>query len=166
VVAGAAVPQYMEITADNIDSFHFHGRPDQFPLTAVIAIPCDEKSGTLLSGRYASALATAQILAPTEVIDELLQVVFKIKRFFDLAALVIGGVTGTFLVLVVWLSVRLRRREMETMFKIGCSRWTLCWLLATEFSLVLTMAVVTAAVLAFGTVLYAPSLLREWSFLA
>jgi len=39
IVGNAAVVQYNEIAPDNIDSFHFHGDPSGFPLTAVIAVP-------------------------------------------------------------------------------------------------------------------------------
>ena len=39
VVASAKLVQYTEITAENIDSFHFHGAPEDYPLSAVIAVP-------------------------------------------------------------------------------------------------------------------------------
>ncbi len=52
IVANASVMQYNEITAQNVASFHFHGDPTSFPITAVIAVPKDEKSSTVLQGRY------------------------------------------------------------------------------------------------------------------
>ena len=39
ITANASVLQYNEITEDNIDSFHFHGDPSGFPITALIAVP-------------------------------------------------------------------------------------------------------------------------------
>ena len=39
IVANASVLQYTEITAENIDSFHFHGLVGGFPISAVIANP-------------------------------------------------------------------------------------------------------------------------------
>ncbi|MEJ2136386.1 MAG: ABC transporter permease, partial [Desulfofustis sp.] len=46
VTANAKLMQYQEITEDNIDSFHLHGDPADFPLTAVLAVPVDDKSAT------------------------------------------------------------------------------------------------------------------------
>jgi putative ABC transport system permease protein len=37
IVANASVVQYNEITPDNVDSFHFHGDPETFPITAILA---------------------------------------------------------------------------------------------------------------------------------
>ena len=45
IVANASVVQYAEITPDNIDSFHFHGSTADYPISAVIAVPNDRKSG-------------------------------------------------------------------------------------------------------------------------
>jgi len=72
IVANASVMQYNEITPDNVDSFHFHGDPAGFPITAVLAVPPDEKSGTLLQGRYLDKDSLVQIVRPVTVIDELL----------------------------------------------------------------------------------------------
>ena len=52
VVANAKLMQYREVTDINIDTFHFHGDPAIYPITAVIALPHDIKSGTILRGRY------------------------------------------------------------------------------------------------------------------
>lgn len=166
VVANAALPQYTEITEENVGSFHFHGQRDQFPLTAIIAVPRDEKSGVLLTGRYQSPGATAQILLPTEVVRDLIQMVFRVKRFFDLAALLIAIVTFAFLVLVVLLSLRLRRREMETMYKLGSSRFTVFKLQAAELCLIALTSAAVAAVLVCITSVYAPWLIRQWLFFA
>jgi len=162
VVAGAALRQYTEITDANIDSFHFHGEREDFPLTAVIAVPRDEKSATLLMGRFLAPNEPTQILRPREVVDELLALVFRIKRFFDLSAWLLGVVTLLFLVLVLLLSLRLRQREMQTMFKLGCSRFTIFRLQVTELGLVLALATTVAAGLAIATREFAPSLLQAW----
>ena len=52
VTANAALVEFTEVTPQNISSFHFHGDPDQFPLSAIIPVPQDEESATLLRGRY------------------------------------------------------------------------------------------------------------------
>jgi putative ABC transport system permease protein len=161
VVASAALVQYTRITEQNRASFHFHGRPESFPLTAVLAVPPDERSGVLLAGRYQGAEAPAQILTPVEVVRELMELVFRVKRFFDLGAVLIGTVTGLLIALVILLSLRLRRREMETMFKLGCSRFTIFRLQAAELSLVAAISLVLAAGLCGATLPWAPALLRQ-----
>jgi putative ABC transport system permease protein len=64
VAATAKLYQYAEIRDENIDSFHFHGDTSKYPLTAVIAVPHDDKSGTILRGRYLNREETRQIVRP------------------------------------------------------------------------------------------------------
>jgi putative ABC transport system permease protein len=82
VAANAKLFHYTEITEDNLEGFHFHGDTSIYPVTAVIAVPHDEKSGTLLRGRYLDKEETQQIVEPAEVIDGLLQNIFC-PRFRD-----------------------------------------------------------------------------------
>jgi putative ABC transport system permease protein len=132
VTANAALVEFTEVTPQNIASFHFHGDPDQFPLSAVIPVPKDEESATLLRGRYQGPDATVQILAARSVVEELLGLVFRIKRFFDANAALVGVATGLFLLLVVLLSLRLRRPEMQTLFHLGCARGLIARLVTVE----------------------------------
>jgi len=132
VTANAALVEFTEVTPQNIASFHFHGDPDQFPLSAVIPVTKDEKSATLLRGRYQGQEATVQILVARSVVEELLGLVFRIKRFFDANAALVGVATGLFLLLVVLLSLRLRRPEMETLFRLGCARGLIVKLVGAE----------------------------------
>jgi putative ABC transport system permease protein len=62
VTASAKLFHYTEITDANIDSFHFHGNLGVYPITAVIPVPHDTKSGTILRGRYLSKQETHQIV--------------------------------------------------------------------------------------------------------
>jgi putative ABC transport system permease protein len=164
VVAGAALPKYTEITDENIDSFHFHGDPDEFPATAIVAAPKDERSKAVLRGRYLEAGEPLQCLDPEETVLELLAVVVKIKRFFDAQA-VLGGAAALALVsLIVLLGVRLRRREMETMFRIGCSRSAIFWLYAWEWGMLAAASAAIVAAAAQATVAFASPMLRALLF--
>jgi hypothetical protein len=51
---------------------------------------------------------------------------------------------------------------METMRKIGCSRWNVSSLLACEILIVVALSVGLAAGLAFVTNAYGPSIIREF----
>jgi putative ABC transport system permease protein len=149
VAATAKLYHYTEINEKNIGSFHFHGNTDIYPITAVIAVPNDEKSGTILQGRYLAKEETQQILRPVEVIDGLLQNIFRIKNVLDAVVSVVALATVMAIILVFALSLRLRQGEIETIFKIGCSRMTIAKLLAAEILIiVMTSATLCAIMLA------------------
>ncbi len=152
VVANESVVEYNEITPENIDSFHFHGDLSDYPLTAVIAVPPDQRSSTLLQGRYEAAAAeTAQIVAPATVMDELLDTVLTVQRFVVAGAVIVGVATFASTALVFLLSLRLRRREIETLFKLGGSRSSVATIMTSEVVVVLMTSVALAAGLTFLT---------------
>jgi len=153
VTATAKLAQYAQITPENLASFHFHGSPADYPITAIIAVPHDEKSGAILRGRYVSTGAeteTQQILVPAEAIEGLLADIFRIKSVLDAVILVVGTATVLALALVFALSLRLREGEIQTIFKLGCSRATIARLLGAEIVIVLAAsALLTGLLLAF-----------------
>jgi len=136
VAATAKLYQHTEITKKNIDSFHFHGNTSVYPITAVIAVPYDDKSGTILRGRYLSRNETLQIIKPEEIIDGLLQNIFRIKNVLDAVISVVALATILAVILVFALSLRLRQREIQTIFKLGCSRLTIARLVGAEISII------------------------------
>jgi putative ABC transport system permease protein len=147
VVANASVMQYNEITPDNMDSFHFHGDPAGFPLTAVLALPHDEKSATLLQGKYLDAAERMQIVRPETVMDELLDTVLTVQKYIVAGTLVVGLSTLMTAVLVFLLSLRLRKGEMETMHRIGGDRLHIAGLVGAEVLAVLLAGTVLAGML-------------------
>jgi len=139
VAATAKLYHHTEITKKNVDSFHFHGNTSIYPITAVITVPYDHKSGTILRGRYLSKDEPLQIIKPEEVIDGLLQNIFRIKNVLDAVISVVALATILAIILVFALSLRLRQREIQTIFKLGCSRLTIARLVSAEiFIIVLT----------------------------
>ena len=147
VTANAALVEFTEVTPENISSFHFHGDPADFPVSAVLPVAKDERSAALLRGRYQGPEATVQILAARSVVEELLGLVFRIKRFFDANAALVAAATSLFLLLVVMLSLRLRRPEMDTMFRLGCARGLMARLVAAELA---AIGLVSAALALVG----------------
>ncbi|MCS1411008.1 MAG: hypothetical protein M2R45_04203 [Verrucomicrobia subdivision 3 bacterium] len=147
IVANAALVQYMEITDQNIDSFHFHAASGERPLSGLLVFPRDVKSGTLLRGRYNTRESRLQVLRPREVVSEMMRTVMKARRFLDLNSFLVTVIAGLFLVLVTLLSLRLREKEMETLFLLGCRRGTVLGLVATEFGLVFLASGLSTVVL-------------------
>jgi len=160
VAATAKLYHYTEITKDNIDSFHFHGNNSGYPLSAVIVVPYNEKSGTILRGRYLSKDETHQIVKPGEVIDGLLQNIFRIKNVLDAVIAVVALATILALVLVFTLSLRLRQREIKTIFKLGCARLTIARLLAAEICTIIIISGVLCGVMIGGINYFSNDLVR------
>lgn len=159
ITANAAVVEFTEITDANIDSFHMHADSEHLPLTAILCVPANEKDGTLLKGRM-SVSERLQLLVPSESVRELLDVVFRVKRFFDGSFLLVLIATVLFLALVILLSLRLRARERQTMFRIGCSRGMIFKLHALELFLILLASAGCALILSQILLAYAPALLK------
>lgn len=143
----------IQITDENIESFHFHGPPEGYPVTAVFVWPRDRKAQTLLLGRY-SASKRAQMLTPSAVVEELLGFVFEAKRFFDANTVLVAVAAGLFLALIALLSARIRQREMETLARIGARRATAVKLQGLELLGILLAGLVLAVLLSAGMFWY------------
>ncbi len=151
ITANASVVQYNEITEENLDSFHFHGDLADYPVTAAIAIPRDERSRALLLGRYEAPGEAAQIVRPLAVMNELLDTIFTVQSYVVAAIGSVAVATLATAALVFLLSLRLRRREIETMVKIGGARRSVAAVLVSEVAFVLAVAVCLAGGLTFAT---------------
>ena len=155
VVANRGVASYIEVTPNNIESFHFHGDVDDFPVTSIIAVANSVKDVTILQGRYESGSGTSdsgntQFARPGNVVRDLMSMVFQIEKFFNANAILIAISTAMLLVLVVMLSLRLRKREMETMFKLGCSKGTMAMLQIGEMGIIFGVASILLAIAVWG----------------
>ena len=164
VTVNRGVLPYIEITDENRDSFHFHGDPDEFPLTAALVVPVSEKARVLLLGRYADTEGKVQCIQPPQVIAELLEMVFRIEQLVWICSLAAALVTLLLLGLVLSLSLRLRENEMQTMFRLGCSRLTIIQLQVAEVLLLLLAATGLAATGGWLTVLAAGNAIRALLF--
>ena len=160
IVANAAVVQYNEITPDNIDSFHFHGDLGDNNLTAIIAVPSDQRSEALLRGRYESADDMSQVVPPVTVMDELLDTILTVQSYVIVAVVVVGLSTLATATLVFILSLKLRQREIQTMIRIGGSRASIGWIVVSEIVVVLSTSVVLALGLTFITSRFGSAAIR------
>ncbi len=160
VVLSPAFIEYHEVTSANVAQYHFHGAIAEMPLSAILVFPRDAKAGTLLKARW-NLSPTWQMVAPREVIDDLLSFVFRIKSFLDAFSGVLAASTAAMTVLVLLLSLRVRKREMETLDRIGCSRYTAAWLQGSELVLVVAASFVLAVIGLGLARLVTPDLLRS-----
>ena len=146
-LANAAVVQYQRITEDNIESFHFHGNQDDFPASAVIVVPNDTRSRTILKGRYLDQEGPAQLIEPARVIQGLVDRIFRIKSLLDVVTAIIAVAAVAAVGLAVFLSFRLRARETTTAVKLGAQKGMVLRLLAAE---TVTLLLIAGSIAALG----------------
>ncbi|MGB5279602.1 MAG: ABC transporter permease [Gammaproteobacteria bacterium] len=163
VTANAKLFKYTQITEANMDSFHFHGDASVYPVTAVMAVPNDAKAATLLRGRYLEN-RLYDIVRPTEVVEGLLENIFRIKSVIDSVIAIVGLATALAIILVFALSVRLRQRELNTIFKLGCSRMTAVKLIFAEIVIILLASSIISAGLLYIVDANAGTLVRMLIF--
>lgn len=160
VVANAKLVQYTEIDDTNLDKFHFHGEPESYPLTAAIVVPDDAKSATIMRGRYLEQGTPYQMITPRTVIDGLLANIFQIKNVLDAVILIVGSTTVLAIILVFALSLRLRAREIQSIFKLGCSRLTIAKLMGAEILIIVLISVSLCGLLLIAVNHYSHNLVR------
>lgn len=150
LIANSGLQLYAEITPENAASFHFHGDPLDYPITGVLAFPPDQRSSTILRGRYVYPELEEQIIVPSDVIGDLLQTVFKIGRILDgvIAAAVLAALLA--IGLVFYLSMKLRQAELSTVFKLGGQAMMAFRLVVAELVIVLASSLILAVLAGYG----------------
>ena len=142
-IASSAVTPYTELTPELLSTLHFHGDPESLPVEAVILLPRDAKSGTILAGRL-GLRDEVSLVDPTEVVREVLERVFQIGALLAGILVATGIATLGVVLLVLALSIRLRQEELDTLARIGASRGTTLTLLLAEVVMLAALAVLVA----------------------
>ncbi|MFA6043699.1 MAG: FtsX-like permease family protein [Phycisphaerales bacterium] len=143
VVVSEAMVDYNEVTDANVGTFHQHGDATTLPLSGVILVPHSAKDESIIKARF-NAKEKLQVVAPREVVDELIGQVLKLRSLMDALAVVVGVITGVLIALVTALSAKVRAREIEALVKIGASRSTILAIFGFEMLLVITLGAALA----------------------
>lgn len=141
----ASVVQYNEVTEENAENFHFHGETGDFPVTAAIIIPGDEKGRALLKGRYGKA-GGIQLVSPEVEMDELFATVFSVQDLVLRLLFAIGVATLAIGALVFLLSNRLRREEFRHLRHLGAAPSVLRALVGFEAAFVVLASLCVSGV--------------------
>jgi putative ABC transport system permease protein len=139
LTANKKLKNFYVINELNMESFHFHGNITNYPITSVIVQPNDKKSAVILKGRYIKD-NKLQAISPKVVIKNLVQTIFQIKQYVDVIVMIVGFATVIAVILIFSLSLRLRKRELDTIYYLGCSRLTVSRLLAAEIMIITIMS--------------------------
>ncbi|MEM8658436.1 MAG: ABC transporter permease [Pseudomonadota bacterium] len=161
VTANAALTQFTRITPDNLESFHFHGNAQDYPVSSVIAVPWDARASAILRGRYLAPDEQTQIVVPDKVVQGLLGTLFRISRILDAVFIVVGAAAVIAVALAVYLSLKLRAEEVATATRLGCHRFAVARILTAEVFLV-TLAALALAGLAIGLTLTSMEDIAVW----
>jgi len=151
VTASAAVVEAVEVTPENEDSFHFHGDPDQLPITALIIDAKDDEGATILRSRFRRQKDLQTIDSMVEL-KELLTVVMRAKAILDANSMLVIVATTLLLILIVTLDVKVREREVKTLERIGAPRGFVARLLFTEISIVVLAGGILSYLLAIAAI--------------
>ena len=143
ITANASIEQFIEINESNMHQFHFHSDPALLPLTSIIGFPKSRKDGTILKTKYLHH-QKIQALEPSKVIGELLDVVIRLKRLFDSSYVITALAASLFLTAIVLLSLQTRKRELKTLFLMGCSRDTICMIFSVEIMILCIFSILFA----------------------
>lgn len=148
VIANASLREYTRVTDDNRHTFHLHAERSRLPLSAILFLPQDQKSATIIGARYNVGDRSERMLIPREVVDELLGYVFRIQRFFHANLLLVGAATLMFLGVITLLSVQLRQAEFATFARLGAPRGFVWQLMVWEFFILLALSGAASVVVA------------------
>ncbi len=162
--ANAKLLHYNEITDETIESFHFHGDSSTFPISAIIAVPDSRRSSDLLIGRFQGSAETCQIVQPAAIVKDLTATLFRIESVLNSVYGAVGLAAIMLVGLVFLLSFRLRQREMNTMFKLGCSRTKVAELLASEAAIVAVASVGLVIIMTQLTSSFVDDIMRRLIF--
>ena len=135
----------------NASSFHYHGNNRHFPLTSAIVVPNDKKSEAILLGRYQENAQGQQLIRPSMVIQELVQSIFRIKKMLDSVVLTVIMSTLLTILLVFLLSIRLREKELKTIFRLGCSRLAISGFIMAEIAIIAVISFMICGCLLYLT---------------
>ncbi|MEP4147033.1 MAG: ABC transporter permease [Halioglobus sp.] len=161
IIANASVRQFNEITADNLENFHFHGDNANNPISAIIPVSNDEKSAALLLGHYLEEREHLQIVRSQKTISELLDTVFTVRDYIVVGIALVAAATAIVAVLVFYLSLRLRKGERHTLSRIGASQLQVQALMATEIITVLLLSALLSSALVVITRQYGMMLIQQ-----
>ena len=92
----------------------------------------------------------------------MLGTVFTVQQFVIAAIAIVGGATAILALLVFLLSLRQRKQERETLFKIGGSRNVISGMMSAEILFVLIISLLLSLLLTSLLTAYGTDLIRSF----
>ncbi|MBA4684235.1 MAG: ABC transporter permease [Planctomycetes bacterium] len=153
VTMNAAIVEAVEVTPENENSFHFHGDPDDLPISSLLIDAATTKDRTLARSNLRRD-EELLVLDSMSELNELLGIVLQAKAILDANSLLVLLAALLMLGLIVTLDIKVREREVRTLERIGAPRGFVARLLFTEVAIVVgsgaILALITARALIAG----------------
>ncbi|MDC7231978.1 MAG: ABC transporter permease [Spirochaetales bacterium] len=131
LVGNASVRMYNRIDPENRNDFHFHGSTADFPLSGILFFPDSSRSEAMILSAYGEH-SLLQAVEPDKVILKLLDTLFRIREILNWVLGVTLTITTGAVVFILVLTVRLRKAESLTLYRMGGSRSLIVRLTAVE----------------------------------
>lgn len=160
VTMGANVQKFTEITPENINTFHFHGDMQTFPLSAILVFPADERSAILWEGRQQQRQDLKTVI-PEIIVADLISLLVNLQTVVDIVAALLGLATCLLLGFLISLSLQLRNDELETFQALGAGRSVRFKLITLDLLMILLAALPVTIALALLQILVGKPFLME-----
>jgi len=147
IVGSSAIKPFVEVTDENFASFHFHGEMNEFPISSLFIITDSFRSRMVLMSRLIEENPELEILTPKEVANDLVALIFDLKKIVDIV-LAVSIIAAIFLLfLVIHLSLQLRDTEFSSLYKLGASKKSIFLIASWDLFFYLTMALLFALII-------------------
>ena len=141
VTANKKLLEYTKITRDNLDSFHFHGNNDFFPINALLVYPKNKKQLTIYKAKT-NISDNLQAVVPLAIINKLMALVFNIEKIVWIFFLFIIISTTLFIFLIFSLILQIRKREIRMIGMIGGSRYSVFTMMSLHIGIIVLSSLV------------------------
>ena len=111
-----------------------------------------------VAGDYQDASQLLQVIRPTEVVDSMMAWVLRVRSFLDWNYFLVALAVGSFLLLIVLLSLKLREEECGILRDLGGARSWIFRLMLLEWGALL----LASGLVAFGMARVLGFLLQHW----
>lgn len=158
---GAELVIAQRLSGEGAAPVHFHGDMGSYPISSLLITPQDERAGSLFKARAAQHNGW-HVTTPSEVIHELLKVIFRVKGLLGALGQGALALTLTLGALIAWLSFSLRASEWRSLGLLGLSRAQVAFAGTAELIWVMLLAtLVLLTLLSFASTLEG----LAWTFL-
>jgi ABC-type antimicrobial peptide transport system permease subunit len=112
-------------------------------------VPDSRREDIQLRGRFEERTDNVQVIVPERVISDLVTTMFSVRDSLVTAGIAVGLATMVIVVLVFWLSIKLRWPEINTMKKIGGSVKTINTILSLEIVFTIGISILVAVMITY-----------------
>lgn len=130
---------FTEIDPSTLPSFHLHGGPADWPVSAVLVFPQDARAHDQALGDL-TVMEGLQPVRPTEVVRGILGIVLRLQALLGAWVVLVTLSTLGLVSLVVSLVLRLRSAEVALLRRIGAAPGRIAATLALEAGLLVAVA--------------------------